>query len=763
MAGFPAGERELLAMRNTWLTERTRFAIGLVFLLGGLNCGLNAAPAGNTPPTPPPPVATSDVIPLTGKIAHIIILGTKNIPADAIRAVLTSKVGNSYQPEAADKDLAAIHDMGAFQKTVSASATAVPGGVDLTYTVAENPIIKSIRFTANTPTKEPTIPAATLIALMKTRVGQVLNTKVLVSDLDALFNHDTGYVSKQGYIFDVSADINIDPPTGVLAIPLVEAHVQSIQITGNSRVKTADILAQMHSKPGDLYDGDALNKDISSIYEMGGFKEVQNYTGRSDGPNQISITIPVVEHEAAEGILDETRGKIFPFLYDPVTVPFPVIQVSVNGQPPLPFVVDTGTTTALSLDFWAATRLGLKTPSLTEKGDGFNFVTVPIRGTVLQGADRASDAVFDTSQAQILDLSFLSQAIVGKRVAGIIGLGMFLPVTTRFDFAAKALTVFAYPHPPLRPAGATVRPLRLNSERMYTVHVTLTPGQEADLILDTGSVGTQIPLADVGVLHPTATAYGMGLAQIDSLYLCPDLRLSALTFGTLQVPDVVVGTLPSRKLSLGMNILAGYRLTLDGPNSQLALEPSARGGRYVRGWSGLDLKRAGAEWSVRAISGVSPALKAGVRVGDELLTVNGQRIGGLSRLQVKTLTSGLSERPLRISLRRGQGKTTRGKDVDVSWTPLDEFSAPRDALDGLSLKKPNGSPWIILSILPGCPGDRAGLQVGDEITRMNGAPVAKMPLDRLVIIMGEASKSITLTVQRAGRATPFSVKLIAPP
>ena len=38
-----------------------------------------------------------------------------------------------------------------------------------------------------------------------------------------------------------------------------------------------------------------------------------------------------------------------------------------------------------------------------------------------------------------------------------------------------------------------------------------------------------------------------------------------------------------------------------------------------------------------------------------------------------------------------------------------------------------------------------------------------MPLDQLVIIMGEASKSVTLTVARAGRPAPFSVKLIAPP
>ena len=569
----------------------------------------------------------------------------------------------------------------------------------------------------------------------------------------------TGYVSKQGYIFDVSSNINIDPLTGFLTIPLVEAYVQSIQITGNSRVKTADILAQMHTKVGDIYKTSVVEKDYGAVYEMGGFKRVGPATLNGAVPGQVTLTLPVVEHEAAQGPLDEKQGRVVPLLYDPVITPFPVIQVSINGKPPLPFIVDTGTSAPLTLDPWAVAELGLKKQEMTEKGEGFRYAVTPIQDAVFQGLDRASNVTFNFNQAIIIDIGFMLDAVQGQRVAGIIGMGMLSPVTTRFDFAAKTLTIFAYSHPPLLLPGATVLPLRPTSGGLFTVHVTFSPEVDADLPLDTGSTGLAIPLAALDALHPTATSYGMFTEQIGNLYICPALRLPGLTLGPLRVPNVEAGTVPpGGRTALGLDILAGYRLTLDGPNAQLTLEPSAGDGRYVRGLSGLDLKQFGGGWSVRSVEGVSPARQAGVRVGDNVSTINGRSVHGLSLMQVGALISGLAGRPQAVSVRHGQDMART-----ISWVPLDVFSEPRYALDGLTLKKPNGGPWIILNVLKGSPGAQMNLQAGDEITRMSGAPVADMPLNQLMKIMSGASKSITLTVQRAGGATPFSVKLIAPP
>ncbi len=57
-----------------------------------------AAPAVPPASASPPPASSETVIPLTSKIEHITILGNKNVSADAIRAELTSKVGDPYRP-----------------------------------------------------------------------------------------------------------------------------------------------------------------------------------------------------------------------------------------------------------------------------------------------------------------------------------------------------------------------------------------------------------------------------------------------------------------------------------------------------------------------------------------------------------------------------------------------------------------------------------------------------------------------------------------
>ena len=700
--------------------------------------------------TPPP------ALPLTGKIAHVTITGTEHITVSAVRAVLSLKPGDAYTPAAAAKDVASIKSLGVFN-TVSAAAVSAPPGIDLTYTVVENPVVTAIKITADTPDKLPSVPAADLIAQMKTPIGQVLNTTVLVQDVNALFNHSTGYFWKQGYLTDVNNDINIEPKNGVLTIPLNEYRVHSIKITGNSRVKTADILAQMHTKIGDIYNYNALRRDEYSIYEMGGFKQVGDLTYDSTPPGKIDITLPVVEQAAATGVLDEKQGKAIPFTYDPLTCPFPVIQVSVNGKPPLPFMVDTGTSAGLTLDSWAVEKLGLKADDRVQQNiNGVPYQQIALQGAVLQGTTHSSDVVFNTQEAYILDLGLLSQMVFNQRVAGIVGLGMLASSTSRFDFAAKTLTIFSGAHPPLSIAGRTVLPLYNDAGGALTVRASLAPDMYANLMVDTGSTSTQLPLSALRVAHPTAIAFNSIYARLDGIYNCPTLRLPALLLGKLSVPNIAVGTLPPpTRLSLGMNILAGYRMTLDCPNAQLILEPSATGGRYLTGYSGLDVKQKGDAWQVVWLQDQSPAPLAGLRKGDLVEAVNGISVKGLSQSQINRLLSGIVGRPQRVAVRRpGQGKST-----EIVWVPADEFSATHQALYGMVMQKAPQAPWVVMDVIKGCPGSLAGLAAGDKITQMGGADTATMPMNQYVELLGNTS--VVLEIERTGVARLFTVRLSA--
>ena len=281
-------------------------------------------PPGNpTPPVPPvvtgpglnpPPLnvpgagagdGTAPGAPqLTGRVSRITVAGNANINGDAIRAVISQaslRLGDAYTAGLADGARDAVKGMGYFNGDVGVTAEPDPaGGVDVTYTVKENPVVKTIRFTANTPTGEPTIPAATLKAKMTTQEGKVLNTNVLVRDLDGLFNHQTGYVRSQGYIFDVSSDINIDPLTGVLTIPLVEAHINSITVKGNKRTKTKVVTRELRSQVGDVLDEHKLQRDLTRVYNLGLFDEVGPFDENSTDVGKVDILVPVAEKRSGQ-------------------------------------------------------------------------------------------------------------------------------------------------------------------------------------------------------------------------------------------------------------------------------------------------------------------------------------------------------------------------------------------------------------------------------------------------------------------------------
>ncbi len=269
-----------------------------------------AAPAFTLPPTLTPPNdgsgtdAAPDAPQLTGRISRILIVGNQNINDAAIRGVITAaglKLGGPYTPVNAAAARDAVKSMGYFNGDVGLSGAQDPaGGVDVTYTVKENPLIKTIKFTANTPNGEPTIPPDKLKSLMATKEGQVLNTNILVRDLDNLFNHTTSYVYQQGFIFDVSSDINIDPLTGVLTIPLVEAHINSIKITGLKKTKPIVVTRELRSQVGDVLDEKKLQRDLTRVYNLQLFDEVGPFDPSSTDVGKVDITIPITEKRSGQ-------------------------------------------------------------------------------------------------------------------------------------------------------------------------------------------------------------------------------------------------------------------------------------------------------------------------------------------------------------------------------------------------------------------------------------------------------------------------------
>lgn len=150
----------------------------------------------------------------------------------------------------------------------------------------------------------------------------------------------------------------------------------------------------------------------------------------------------------------------------------------------------------------------------------------------------------------------------------------------------------------------------------------------------------------------------------------------------------------------------------------------------------------------------SAAEIAGLKTGDNVIAINGESVSAWSEMRWKLLQSAISGQSARVELLRSD---TRGDRVSLETTlPLSNITG--DELDsqlldrlGLELARP---PAKLGEVMPDGPAERAGLQAGDLILRVNGQPVpdGAIFIERLQAAPGQP---VQLDGQRSGQ--PFTL------
>jgi len=170
-------------------------------------------------------------------------------------AVVKSAVGQPYDAAQAQKDTDAIKGLGWFYRA-EASTQPEAEGVRLIFQVIENPVVQSIAFQGNT-----VFTADELRAVMKTKPGQVMNSRTVVEDAQAI---EKKYASAQ-YSFAQVMDLSFDDKTGTLKIPIVEGIVEAIRVRGNTKTHAWIVRRNLRTKPGDIINMGRLRRDLERL------------------------------------------------------------------------------------------------------------------------------------------------------------------------------------------------------------------------------------------------------------------------------------------------------------------------------------------------------------------------------------------------------------------------------------------------------------------------------------------------------------------
>ena len=340
------------------------------------------------------------------------------------------------------------------------------------------------------------------------------------------------------------------------------------------------------------------------------------------------------------------RRTVVPFVFEDNSI---VLQVRVNNSRPMKFFFDTGAGMSM-MNVNAAAGLNLK------KADSLNANGVggTVQGYLARGATLSVAGVTVRNQPMaILPLEFPCEA---KDVAGIIGYDFINSFVVEIDYEARTITL-SDPSSSQYQGHADLIPLTLagNTPRVRArISVPDGPGFEGWFEIDTGSDGVlsiNSPFVKKnGLLELLKKQFDSSHRGLGGEAKTVDVRMGDFQLGRYVIPSPIValsldseGSLASDANDgpLGNEILRRFRVVIDYSRRRMILEPNSHLADPIEaGMSGIDFDAEDCRpFKVTKVLEGSPAADAGIKAGDEIVTLDGRPFKDIPSFEMEKLLS----------------------------------------------------------------------------------------------------------------------------
>jgi hypothetical protein len=353
-----------------------------------------------------------------------------------------------------------------------------------------------------------------------------------------------------------------------------------------------------------------------------------------------------------------------------------MVDVSINGRPPMPFILDTGGHAILTAD--AAKQMGFQT-----QGQGVSGGSGA--GTMSTSYTKVHDTVLGNAHVRDLNFTVLPYPFDfyergnGAPIAGILGLEMFERFAITFDYDHHLLRLQPYDlgaAPPAMKGDAVA--LRFTDD-MPLVHAN-QDGHDGVFGIDTGNAGYVLTFPQWAERNGIAKHYQAGLpiptGGVGGLFTAHVAHAKAFTLGTqtmdnvvamLTLPDAGATGNPSEAGNIGQDILSRYNVHFDYRRQQMVLMPRTNPPAWHYGMAGFRADKSQEHpdrYTVSSVIPGSPAQEAGLKQGDAIVAANGKAASSLSFGKLRDLNSHLPEgTPLTLTLADGRVLKMEMKDM----------------------------------------------------------------------------------------------------
>ncbi|MDR1581583.1 MAG: BamA/TamA family outer membrane protein [Synergistaceae bacterium] len=216
-------------------------------------------------------------------ILAVTVEGSKEVVAEHILSVVTSKVGTPLDQNRLARDADAIFELGFFSNVDYRIIDEIDG-VNVIFMVTENPIIEDIRFFGNTIYSEEK-----LRDLCFTTPGSIFNRVFFRNDLQRIKEK----YQQDGYVMARVSDVRVEGAQ--VNVYIMEPRLGNIVIQGNKRTKTYVIQRQLRFQEGDLFNATRLRYSLSKLQGLGYFDDVSVGFEPGESPEIIDLILTVTE------------------------------------------------------------------------------------------------------------------------------------------------------------------------------------------------------------------------------------------------------------------------------------------------------------------------------------------------------------------------------------------------------------------------------------------------------------------------------------
>jgi len=358
------------------------------------------------------------------------------------------------------------------------------------------------------------------------------------------------------------------------------------------------------------------------------------------------------------------------------TVPFELVnnhiylEAKLNGRS-FRLLCDTGGANVITPG--VAGALGVR-PQGALEGKGVGEKSEDVALVKLESV-QIGDATVERQLFAVFDLARLEPA-EGAPIPGLVGYEIFKRFVVRIDYGRRLLTL-TLPAAFQAPGAAAAVPFRFKG---HTPQVDgSVDGVPGAFDIDTGSrasldlLGPFVEknglVARYGATLEGVTGWGVGGPTRSLL-----ARSRSLKLGAVEVQDVVTMLSLQKKGAfsdayvagnVGAGVLRRFTVTFDYEHQRLFLEPlAADPGRDSYDRSGLWLNQGNGCFEVMDVIGGGPGSRAGIRVGDRILAVDGVAVSSLRLPQLRLRLR--SDPPgTRIRLRVQSGGSEREVSIEL--------------------------------------------------------------------------------------------------